>query len=93
MLVPEYSEEEANKILAVVSNKKNYESIDVDLPVSNDLFCPILNNAERYEKLFEEGLSETEIDKTEAEEIMEIHESREVTGCKCGQLGLECSKF
>ena len=93
MLVPEYSEKEANKIIAVLSNKKKYESIDVDLPVSTDLFCPILNNAERYEKLFEEGLSETEIDKTEAEEILKIQESREVAGCTCGQLGLECSKI
>ena len=49
MLVPDYTEEEADKILAVASDKTKYENIDVDLPVSTDLFCPILNNTERYE--------------------------------------------
>ena len=58
MLVPDYTEEEADKILAVASDKTKYENIDVDLPVSTDLFCPILNNTERYEKLVEDGLSE-----------------------------------
>ncbi len=92
MLVPDYTEEEADKILAVASDKTKYENIDVDLPVSTDLFCPILNNTERYEKLVEDGLSETEIDKTEAEEILKIQKSREEAGCKCGQLGLECGE-
>lgn len=90
MLQPDYTDEEANKILNVCKNKEDYEDIDKELPVCTDLFCPILSTEERYAKLIDEGLSESEIDKTESEEILNIQESREITGCDCGKLGLEC---
>jgi hypothetical protein len=90
MLVQEYTEEEANKILKIVSNKSDYEDINIDLPVSSDLFSPILSAEQRIAKLIEEGFSESEIDKNESKEILEIQESREIVGCKCGQSGLSC---
>ena len=90
MLLPEYTEEEANKILRIVSNRSDYEHIDIELPVSSDIFSPILSAEERNAKLIEEGHSESDIDKNESKEILEIQESRETVGCKCGQYGLSC---
>ncbi len=90
MLATEYTEEEANRILKIVSNKSDYEDINVDLPISSDLFSPILNAEQRVAKLVEEGYSESDIDNDESLEILEIQESREVVGCKCGQSGLSC---
>lgn len=92
LLMSDYTDEEANKIVNTVLNRDKYEDIDVDLPVCTDIFCPILGADERYTKLVEEGLSESEIDKGENDEITEIQESREETGCKCGTRGISCEE-
>lgn len=93
LLISDYTDEEANKILNTVLNREQYENIDIDLPVCTDIFCPILGADERYTKLVEEGLSESEIDRNENDEIAEIQESREETGCKCGIKGLSCGMW
>lgn len=92
VLLPDYTEEEAEKILKVVSNRSEYENISTELPVSTDLFSPILAPEERYAKLLDDGFSESEIDKSESKEILHIQESREVVGCRCGLYGLSCAE-
>jgi len=86
----EYEEADVKKILNIVSKREEYEDIEVDLPINMDLFCPILSPAERRAKLIEAGLIEDQIDPTESNEILEILESREHTGCICSKYGLDC---
>lgn len=83
-------EDESRKILEIVSNRKDYENIELDLPINMDVFCPILNPIERRIKLVEAGVDESEIESSESIEIKTIRESREICGCKCTQMGLQC---
>jgi len=82
------TEDENRKILEVISNKEEYENIEKDLPINMDFFCPVLNPAERRQKLIQAGLKE--FDESESKEIKSIKESRQICGCKCSQLGLTC---
>lgn len=81
-------DDESRKIIEITSNKEQFENINIDLPINMDLFCPILNPIERRDKLTECGV--IEIDESESKEIKQIKKSREICGCKCTQLGVQC---
>ena len=83
--------EEKHKIITVVNNKDLFASIDVELPVNMEIFCPILTPEERRKKLDECGAAEP-IDETEAAEINEIKKSRLVCGCRCKEMDMICGE-
>jgi hypothetical protein len=85
--------QERDVIIHILENRTKYQNIDNELPISNDIFCPILEPYERRQKLFEcSGLTEDEIDIDETREIDEIVESRKVCGCSCKEKGIACQR-
>jgi hypothetical protein len=83
-----------NKINDILSKKNVYENdINIDLPISSDIFCPILSPNERIKKLAEFGYSTSDLDMTESNEILDIKQARIVNvGCKCKQMNMVCSE-
>jgi hypothetical protein len=82
------------KINDILSKKDVYESdINSELPISSDIFCPILSPNERISKLAEFGYSESDLDLSESNEIFDIKQARIVNvGCKCKQMNMVCGE-
>ena len=83
-----------NKINEILNKKNVYENdINIDLPISSDVFCPILSPNERINKLAEFGYSTSDLDLTESNEILDIKQARIVNvGCKCKQMNMVCGE-
>ena len=82
---------EKELIAKILENRSTYQDISVDLPISHDIFCPILDSVERRQKLAEcAGLAEQDLDLSESAEIEEICKSRGVCGCTCKEKGIAC---
>ena len=78
-------------IAVIVQNKAKFGDISVDLPISTDIFCPILDAVERRQKLKEcAGVQEHDLDLSEAREIDLIRVSRQICGCTCTKRGIQC---
>jgi hypothetical protein len=85
----ENSELIKQQIYEIISNRIEYEnSIDKDLPITSDIFCPQYTMLERRARLIRAGIAE--FDESEAAEIAEIKNSRKICGCNCNAVGLVC---
>jgi hypothetical protein len=85
-----------NKISDEVINLKTNEillDITKDLPINNELFCPILTPQQRTRII--KSVTNNCVDDQESEEIKTIRKSREICGCSCRGACLKetCSCF
>ncbi len=85
--------QDREQIMYILENRNKYQNIDTDLPISSDIFCPVLDSDERRQKLLEcSGLTSDDFDSEESRDIIDIYNSRDVCGCSCKEKGAACNR-